>query len=394
MIDTLASFYKVIRYSVKLKKKIVNLYIRNRKISKKLIKLLENIYQEISSINQDKSKKYLLRLEDGSNIKLDLTYELEELRRDVMFLREGEDALLQHIRKKNLNFDKDFSNLVKNLSDKSFDNFITDRDGTINNYCGLYLSSAQSIYNAVFISRFVKKRVSKFIIMTSAPLEGILSLSVFPRTIPIYSGSKGREYIGKFGLKNGAKITSEKKKILNSITKEIKNLLAKDDNNKFSLIGSGFQQKFGQITIARQDISKSIPAGDSSKFLKSVQELVTKVDSEKKYLYVEDTGKDIEIILTNDKDVGDGFSKGDGVSFLDKELSLNLESGLNLVAGDTSSDIPMAKECLARNNSSTPVFVTQDAKLKKKVKNELGKSLYVSSPDIFVAALNEISKMN
>ena len=394
MITSLKEFYKTVNDSVSIKRKITRMCLSGKKVSEKLILRIEEIYKEISSINQDKSKKYLLRLDDGSNIKLDLTYELEELRRDVMFLRKGESALLQHMRKKNVNFDKDFSNLVKNLSDKSFENFITDRDGTINNYCGLYLSSAQSIYNAVFLSRFVKKKVSKFIIMTSAPLEGIRSLSVFPSNVAVYAGSKGREYVDKFGLKKGAKITSDKKKILNSITKEIKDLLTKDDNNKFSLIGSGFQQKFGQITIARQDISNSIPAGDSSKFLKSVEELVAKIDPEKKYLYVEDTGKDIEIILTNDKGAGDGFSKGDGVSFLAKELSLNLETGLNLVAGDTSSDIPMATECQARNKSSISVFVTQDAKLKKKVKNELGKSLYVSSPDIFVAALNEISKMN
>ena len=394
MINSLSEFYKVIDNSVKLKQKIMNRYVRNKNIHEKLILSIEDIYKEVSSIRQDKNKKYLLRLDDGSTIKLDLAYELEELRKDIIFLRQGEDELIKHMRKKNKNFDKDFKGLIDNLSGNSFENFITDRDGTINNYCGLYLSSVQSIYNAVFLYRFVKNKVSKFIIMTSAPLEGIKSLSLFPRGSVVYAGSKGREYFNKLNLKKGMKIAPDKKRVLKLITKEIKDLLSKVENKKFSLIGSGFQQKYGQITIARQDISNSISILESSRFLKDIEDVVRRVDPDKQNSHIEDTGKDVEIILTNDKGASDGFSKGDGVDFLAKELSLNIETGLNLVAGDTSSDIPMAKKCLESNNSTIPVFITQDSKLKKKIKSTLGKSLYVSSPDIFVAALNEISKMN
>ena len=39
----------------------------------------------------------------------------------------------------------------------------------------------------------------------------------------------------------------------------------------FTLIGSGLQHKFGQTTIARQDIAGSIPNGESERFMDEVR---------------------------------------------------------------------------------------------------------------------------
>lgn len=53
----------------------------------------------------------------------------------------------------------------------SFQNLITDRDGTINNYCGRYKSSIQSAYNSVFLSCFALFCCVNAAILTAAPLQ-------------------------------------------------------------------------------------------------------------------------------------------------------------------------------------------------------------------------------
>ena len=56
-------------------------------------------------------------------------------------------------------------------ADCAFHNLITDRDGTINNYCGRYKSSVQSAYNSIFLSRFATDCCQNSIILTAAPLQ-------------------------------------------------------------------------------------------------------------------------------------------------------------------------------------------------------------------------------
>ena len=73
-------------------------------------------------------------------------------------------------------------------------------------------------------------------------------------------------------------------------------------------------------------------------------------DLSKVELRVEDTGLDVEIILT----IGDGgerkkFDKGDGILFLGEEMKqIDLSVGHTLVCGDTGSDCPMLAAVVAR----------------------------------------------
>jgi hypothetical protein len=57
------------------------------------------------------------------------------------------------------NFRAHVSGAVEKLKSVKFGNLISDRDGTINNYCGRYLSSVQSVYNGVFLTRFAQRKV-------------------------------------------------------------------------------------------------------------------------------------------------------------------------------------------------------------------------------------------
>ena len=56
-------------------------------------------------------------------------------------------------------------------SDACFHNLITDRDGTINNYCDRYKSSIQSAYNSIFLTSFCRTNCTNAVILSAAPLQ-------------------------------------------------------------------------------------------------------------------------------------------------------------------------------------------------------------------------------
>ena len=164
----------------------------------------------------------------------------------------------------------------------------------------------------------------------------------------------------------------------------------------FSLSGSGLQLKFGQTTIARQDISNSIPKQGSLKFFKIIENIVAEIDPDNKYFRIEDTGLDIEILLTIGGNDQSGklrdFDKGDGINFLNTELNLNLSKGPNLICGDTNSDVPMVATSMEKTKDTYSIFVTNNDELKQKVKNVCAKTIFVNEPDILVTALYYLSK--
>ena len=161
----------------------------------------------------------------------------------------------------------------------------------------------------------------------------------------------------------------------------------------FKWIGSSLQFKFGQTTVARQDIYGSIPATESEAFMNVIEELTRDIDPQGEYFRTEDTGKDIEIILTVDGESGlKDFDKGDGVLFLDEELDLGLSRGGNLVCGDTPSDVPMVAAALIKSTGTSTIFVTRDETLKAAVRQVCGRAHFVSEPDVLVCLLNQLGK--
>jgi len=162
---------------------------------------------------------------------------------------------------------------------------------------------------------------------------------------------------------------------------------------KYTLIGSGLQFKFGQTTIARQDIAGTIPEDESLKFLKHVELMVRDLDPKEENFRIEDTGKDIEIILTvksNESDTLKDFDKGDGVDFLDNDLGLNLKDGNVLICGDTASDLPVITKAIEKDANVFSIFVTKDEVLKNKFNSIANNGLVVSEPDSLVAILDKI----
>ena len=319
---------------------------------------------------------------------LSLIYVLEELKNDIFFLEKNYASFLRHLERKNKNMITQSRKALKKLSGISFNSFITDRDGTINNYCARYLSSVQSAYNSIFISKFSKSLTKHSIIITSAPLEGILEMSVDPPQTFIYAGSKGREFMREDSTLEKKKMSSSEEKIMQRLSEKISRLLSEKEFQDHLYIGSGLQKKFGQLTIARQDITGSIPKKDSLSLLEKIQRIVKEIDPKDSMLAIEDTGLDIEIILKRGERA---FDKGDGVKYIAKSLKIDLSKGTNLVCGDTSSDIALAKKVKEINPATIIIFVTRKDSLKKKVRSFAKDAIFVDNPDTLITIFYKLA---
>jgi hypothetical protein len=145
--------------------------------------------------------------------------------------------------------------------------------------------------------------------------------------------------------------------------------------------------------MARQDIYRSIPESESEGFAGVIRELICDIDPEGLYFRIEDTGKDIEIILTVEGESGlKDFDKGDGILFLDSELGLGLDEGDNLICGDTASDIPMVTAAARKSPDPWTIFVTREENLKEAVRRSSKRVHFVSEPDVLVCCLNQLGK--
>lgn len=393
-INSLNDFYSLMFYTRDIKKLIVNDILNNKICNSEMIDLLKEALEILNNLPGNQYEKIINH--HNTQVKLNLFYEISELQKDIYYLLHKEQDFYEYLSILNPNFFKQIADGKDFLANNKFKNLISDRDGTVNNYCGRYNSSIQSIYNAVFLSRYAIYSAENTVILTSAPLKnvGLLDMSVSPDNLFIYAGSKGREYLDKNNNKHYLSIDSEKQKILDKLNNEIDNLLNNEEYQIFALIGSGFQKKFGQTTIARQDIYNSIPPDISESFFNQIINLVNYIDPTKKYLSIEDTGLDIEIILNinnEDNELKD-FDKGDGIEFLDRNIPLNINELGAIICGDTKSDIPMLTTTIKKTNNVAAIFVTNDDNLKESINNICANSYFVSSPDILITLLNEINK--
>ena len=392
-IKTLKQFYDLMFETRNVRRKIVNKIIKNESIPKRYIKKLINALNLLKRIPKN-SREYTLNYHN-QKIKINLHYEIEELEKDIKFLQSPIDEFLTFLNDLNTNFQKDLDMGLDFLQDIEFNIFISDRDGTVNNYCGRYKSSIQSVYNAIFLIEF-SHCLNNAIILTSAPLQniGLIEVSIVPPEYFVLAGSKGREFFYN-NQKYRLEISSDKQKKLNQLNNKLKKITQKENYEIFSMIGSGLQYKFGQTTIARQDIHNSIPEQKSKEFLQKIKEIVNEIDSENNYFVIIDTGKDIEIILKKDN-VDDNstkdFDKGDGTEFILEKLNINIDGSNNLICGDTSSDISILKYAKNMTKNSHTIFVTNNLKLQKEVKNLSNNFMFVNSPDALVSILYKYSQ--
>ncbi|MBM3422508.1 MAG: trehalose 6-phosphate synthase [Chlorobi bacterium] len=397
-IRTLKELYRLKAETRELREPIVRNIIKQRVVGRACVESLKNALYSLETIYiDDDTGQRLLKIDGMRQIEVDLTYEIRELQKDIYYLEYGEDKFIDYLAKFIPGFRGYVNHGIDMLRGKRFNAFVTDRDGTTNNYCGRYRSSIQPIYNAVFISRFARNCCRYPIFITSAPLKdfGILNVSINPSNTFVYAGSKGREFIDLDGHFNSFPIEDNKQKLIRLLNDRLHVLLQDPNFEKFNFIGSAMQIKFGQTTVARQDISRSIKDDESSAFLEKVKSIVREIDPENRNFRIEDTGLDIEIILTIDVNSGNSaikdFDKGDGLAFISGKLGIDTAKGPTLVCGDTTSDIPMLKKAVEMYDDVWAIFVTRDEKLKKQVEEICPNSYIVPYPDILLTILGLLS---
>ena len=153
----------------------------------------------------------------------------------------------------------------------------------------------------------------------------MINVSVNPDGTLVYGASKGREFLVD-SVYQSADMDETQKDLMNTLNRRLKRLLASPPYDKFELIGSGLQFKFGQTAVSRQDCSKSIPTAESEEFKALVVALVEELAPNAE-LTVHDTGLDIEIspsMRGGTGDESDSFHKGDGLKFLNDRLKLQV----------------------------------------------------------------------
>jgi hypothetical protein len=393
-VETLPQFYELMYTTIPARRALTEEMLASRPASPEAIGRLREALSGLQAIPEEPAGRRLA-LDGSRSIHVDLSYEIEGLERDLVFLEKGESALLAGFAERRAGFREEVAAAVDALGGTSFQAFVTDRDGTVNNYCGRYSSSVQSVYSAVFLARFARERSKGSVILTSAPLDaiGLADMAVTPPGVLICAGSKGREYFDAEGRRRQYPIEPVKQEKLDTLNRELDRLLKVSGNEIFTLIGSGLQHKFGQTTIARQDITGSIPPEESERFLGDVVGLVRSLDPDEVSFRIEDTSLDIELLLTVDDESGAGtrdFDKGDGVRFLNEDLGLEMDRGPCLVCGDTGSDVPMLTASLELARETRAVFVTDKEELRGKVKDAVPETLFVGEPDTLVAILNAL----
>ncbi|RLB62865.1 MAG: trehalose 6-phosphate synthase [Deltaproteobacteria bacterium] len=393
-VQTLKQFYLLMDQTAVVRRRLVVERLADQSPNRGDIASLQRALESLQTIPGEGDRRQLL-IGEGKPIDVDLGYELAELDKDLRYLQGGEARFFEHLAELHPQFSEQVDGAVARLKDVKLNCFITDRDGTINNYCGRYRSSIQSVYNAVFLSRFAKQCTENPVVITSAPLAdpGIVNVSVNPEKTLVYAASKGREFIDLKGTRRSYPVAAEKQALLDRLNQQLQALVAQPDLERYSLIGSGFQLKFGQTTIARQDITDSIPADESAAFLQQIRDIVAELDPSGENFVIEDTGLDVEIILTIG--AGEGlkdFNKGDAVNYLDRELDLQLGKGAQLVCGDTGSDVPMVEAVMAHCPDTWTVFVTRKVELAERVGAACPNHIIVSEPDFLIATLALLSR--
>ena len=394
-IRTLRQFYNMMAMTRDVRSKMVEHLFKDQPVEQGSITSLKNALFSLEGIPSEDGLK-ILYIDNSKKIDARLLYEISELKKDIFFFENTEKQFIEYLENLHEGFIEQVNDGIEKLQGLNFNCFITDRDGTINNYCGRYISSVQAVYNSVFLTRFAKEKASNPIIITSAPLKnpGLVDVSVNPDKTFIYAASKGREYIDLNGERKTYPIEKNKQRLLDSLNKRLSDLVKKPAFEMFSMIGSGLQFKFGQTTIARQDIRKSIPKQESEEFLEKIRHIVRETDPGGENFKIEDTGLDIEIILTIEDSLSGAkdFNKADGVNFLDDALKLNMTKGPHLVCGDTSSDTPLIEATMEKTPDTWAVFVTENNELSAKVKAMCPNSFIVTQPDILVTILGLLAK--
>lgn len=382
-IDNVKKFYKVLKEIRKTRKKVLSSILKGEEIPQKYVEKIQKILLKLKSIPGDEDN-HIIYSNQNDRIMMKLDYEIEGLRKDLIYLKQGENGLEDYLVKNNESFDDEKKEVVDYLTGKAFDSFVGNRDWALNYPADRYESSIQTIYNAFYLDKFLNK-INNKILITSAPLNEFSFVNIMPEKDMVLAGSRGRKFIYN-GNKKSFYVPWKEGKKLGKLHSRIKRLLRDEDYEKLVHVGSGIQEKFGGITVARQDRCRSVDKRISNNFLEEVKEIARSIDPKGEYFEIKDTGLDVQINLKWGLKL---FDKGSGLGFILN--SLNKSLGKVLICGDSESDLSIVEKAKKDSEEMSVIFVTKDNNLKKRVKGLCPDAKFVSNPDTLVSSLKASS---
>lgn len=372
---------------------------------------LNNVRKSLENSLDPKTKLLTLTASKGADAKVsatfDVTDEICQLSIDLDFLNyvqsEAYDNLeiflhdLSKYHPGSLDeFAKELDSAIGLLCNADhFEYFFSDRDGTLRSYACTYASSIQGAYSGVIQATFAHRCTQYAAIVTSAPLQnvGILDVTVVPDGYYCLGASGGREwYINSSKKFKDTSISDEDLQLLEKLADKIATLLENPKFQQYTWLGSGLQRHYGHVTIARQDVYKSIDEEVSAAWYRTICELVHEMDPTGKSLHVADSETDIKIHLKA-RLSGKTFTKGHGIRLFAEKMKLDLKKGNILIFGDSETDLPMLKEVLMINPLNVfTIWVTKNEDLQRKVSemcHQVHNSnfVFVSSPFVILGAM-------
>ncbi|XGW35211.1 hypothetical protein V3C99_018883 [Haemonchus contortus] len=273
---------------------------------------------------------------------------------------------------------------------------VTDWDGTMKDYCSQYATNLQPVYSAVVMGRFAELFTRATAVLTAGPLRGpgILDLTALPINGPVmFSGSWGREWwLRGRRVVHDDGISEEGFDAIGRLSDEMTDLLANGVFSQFALVGSGVQRKVDRLTLGVQTVFGHVPLELVVRYIEAVKERIHRVDPNNTSLVLETSSPlEIEVCVHNS---GAVWNKGDGVAALIESLHDTLKNGKVLVAGDTTSDLPMLQHAVSENRTGAmALFVGAGDSLRESVRSIVGddsRICFVSCPDVVHAAFARI----
>ncbi|KAK6759609.1 hypothetical protein RB195_021285 [Necator americanus] len=352
-----------------------------------------NIRDEIRGLRKD--CEFLRRLSNLTSTSTMIENALEELQLETIlapYHPEGPkkfDEELQEAERFLMDFVDSAYSGVKPL-------LVTDWDGTMKDYCSQYATNLQPVYSAVVMGRFAELFTRATAVLTAGPLRGpgILDLTALPINGPVlFSGSWGREWwLRGRRVVHEDGISEEGFDAIGRLSDEMNDLLEDSDFAQFALVGSGVQRKVDRLTLGVQTVFGHVPLELVLRYIDAVKERIHRVDPNNANLVLENSSPlEIEVCAHNS---GAVWNKGDGVASLIESLHDSLKNGKVLVAGDTTSDLPMLQHAVSENPDGVmALFVGANKSLRESVQSIVGdesRICFVSCPDVVHAAFARV----
>lgn len=322
---------------------------------------------------------------------LDLSEEREQIENDVVYLKQGREALLKHLGRRHHGFREAVSRGLRLVSDVRCNVLFFDGDGALRAFGQRFASAVQPAWNAVALTRFALARAGRPLFWTTAPLgpSGLDGRLTMPSGVFVFAGSLGRQYRTADGRTGEAPLSPEKTALLDSINARLTELLSDPFWRVFGFVGSGVQFCRGETIVARQDARGSVDAETSLSLLEHVHDVVDAVDPERIHFRVEDDGLDVAVVPTAAReDVWREFSPAEGLRLVEEALDLHLDRGPHLMCCGGSAGIALLEALAARSKDIRCVFVTDRKDLAARARAICPGTVAVSHPDVVTGILS------